>query len=304
MLVVGSLNEDLRLQTPTVPAAGETVLGGPHDWGLGGKGSNQAIAAARYGATVAMIGRVGDDAGGEKFRAAFSDEGIDSALLGTSRDAATGLALIVLEPSGENRIIVSSGANLQLTADDVTAAGEHVAGAAVVLAQLEIPLAAVQAAFDVADGTTVLNAAPAQTLPAELLAATDVLVVNEVELAMIAGLDGAAAVADVESIVEAGRGIAGPSRVIVTRGAAGAVIVEDGAPTEVSAPAVDAIDTTGAGDCFCGVLAAALAEGAGIREAVRSAVRAASLAATRLGAAEAMPRRDELSYAVIPGTPG
>ncbi|MDQ6657670.1 MAG: ribokinase [Actinomycetota bacterium] len=294
VLVVGSLNEDLRLRTPMVPAAGETVLGGPHDWGLGGKGSNQAIAAARYGATVAMIGRLGDDAGGKKIRLAFQEEGIDTALLGTSTEAATGLALIVLEPSGENRIIVSSGANLQLTVADVTAAGERVAGADVVLAQLEIPLEVVQAAFDGARGTTVLNAAPARELPAELLAATNVLVVNEVELAMIAGLAGARGVADVPAIVDACRAIAGPATVIVTRGAAGFVVVDATGPTEVPAPKVDAIDTTGAGDCFCGVLAAALAEGTEMHEAAKIAVRAASLAATRLGAAEGMPRRDEL----------
>ncbi|MDQ2848805.1 MAG: ribokinase [Actinomycetota bacterium] len=294
VLVVGSLNEDLRLRTPTVPAAGETVLGGPHDWGLGGKGSNQAIAAARYGATVAMIGLLGDDAGAEKIRAAFDAEGIDTTLLGTSTDAATGLALIVLEPSGENRIIVSAGANLQLTVAGVTAASDRVAGAAVVLAQLEIPLPVVQAAFDNARGTTVLNAAPAQQLPAELLAATEVLVVNEGELAMIAGLAGAASVAGVPAIVGACGGIVGPSTVIVTRGAAGAVVVDAAGPTEVPAPQVDAIDTTGAGDCFCGVLAASLAEGVEIHQAAMIAVRAASLAATRLGAAEGMPRRDEL----------
>ncbi|WP_029135565.1 ribokinase [Nakamurella lactea] len=294
VVVVGSLNEDLRVRTPSVPAAGETVLGGPHDWGLGGKGSNQAIAAARFGADVAMIGRLGDDAGGGKIRAAFADEGIDGALLGTSDDAATGLALIILEPSGENRIIVSSGANLQVSPVDVTAGDDVVAAAAVLLAQLEIPLPAVQAAFDAASGITVLNAAPARALPAELLAATAVLVVNEVELAMIAGLSGAREVADADAIVAAVRTIDGPAAVIVTRGAAGALLVDGVDVTEFPAPKVDAIDTTGAGDCFCGVFAAALAEGMTRADAAAVAVKAASLAASRQGAAEGMPRRAEI----------
>lgn len=294
VLVVGSLNEDLRVRTPSVPAAGETVLGGPHEWGLGGKGSNQAIAAARYGAAVAMIGRLGDDAGAAKIRGVFADEGIADELLSTSEDAGTGLALIILEPSGENRIIVSSGANLQVSVDQVSNGSARLAEAAVVLAQLEIPLEAVLAAFRAASGVTVLNAAPATALPPELLAATGVLVVNEVELAMIAGLSGAGDVADREAIVAAVRGVEGPPAVIVTRGAAGAILIDGDDVSEIPAPKVDAVDTTGAGDCFCGVFAGALAEGQSRAEAAAIAVRAASLAATRFGAAEGMPRRHEI----------
>ncbi len=183
-----------------------------------------------------------------------------------------------------------------MTVADVTAAAEQVRGAAVVLAQLEIPVEVVQAAFDTAVGTTVLNAAPARSLPAGLLAVTDVLVVNEIELAMTAGLPEGEQATDAEAIVVACRSISGPGAVIVTRGRAGAVVV-DGRVTEIPAPEVEAIDTTGAGDCFCGVLAGALAEGADLLDAAEVAVRAASLAVSRQGAAEGMPRRDEVDAA-------
>ncbi|WP_353650791.1 ribokinase [Nakamurella sp. A5-74] len=298
VLVVGSLNEDLRLRTPTVPAAGETVLGGPHDWGLGGKGSNQAIAAARFGADVGMLGRLGDDAGGAKIRRVFADEGIDTELLGTSDDAGTGLALIVLEPSGENRIIVSSGANLQVTPADIDAAAEAVRSAAVVLCQLEIPLETVAATFELAGGTRILNSAPARSLPETLLGATDVLVANEIELAMLAHLAGADDVAEPDQIVRAARSITGTRTVIVTRGAAGAMVITDDDVLYIPAPKITVADTTGAGDCFCGVLAGAIAEGTSVQDAARIAVRAASLAASREGAAEGMPRRSDIDAAV------
>jgi ribokinase len=154
----------------------------------------------------------------------------------------------------------------------------------VVLAQQEIPVDVVQSAFDTADGTTVPNAAPAWSLPDGPLCRTDVLVVNEIELAMTAGLPGGEPVVDVDAIAAVCRSITGPGAVIVTRGRAGAVMVDDGRATAIPAPEVDAIDTTGAGDCFCGVVAGALAEGDDLLEAARVAVRAAALAASRLGA--------------------
>jgi len=179
---------------------------------------------------------------------------------------------------------------------DVTGAAEQVRGAAVVLAQLEIPVDVVHAAFDTANGTTVLNAAPARTLPDGLLAAPNVLVVNEIELAMTAGLRGREPT-DMAAILAACRSIPGPGAVIVTRGRPGAVVVDDGRATEIPASEVDAIDTAGAGDCFCGVLPGALAEGEDLLDAARVAVRAASLAVSRQGAAEGMPRRDEINAA-------
>ena len=177
----------------------------------------------------------------------------------------------------------------------MTGAAEQVRGAAVVLAQLEISVDVVQA-VDIAGGTTVLNAAPARTLPVGLLAATNVLVVNGIELAMTAGLRGREPT-DVAAILAACRSIPGPGAVIVTRGRPGAVVVDDGRATEIPAPEVDAIDTAGAGDCFCGVLAGALAEGEDLLDAARVAVRAASLAASRLGAAEGIPRWYEINAA-------
>lgn len=278
--MVGSLNEDLRLRTRTVPAAGETVLGDP-DWRLGGEGSDQAIAAARYGAAMLMIGRLGVDAGaevprcvrgrGDRLRTAEHQHG-GRDRLGADRAGAGGG-----EPN-HRRL----RANLTLTVADVTGAAEQVRGAAVVLAQMEIPVDVVQAPFDIAGGTTVLNAAPARTLPVGLLAATNVLVVNGIELAMTTGLRGREPT-DVAAILAACRSIPGPGAVIVTRGRPGAVVVDDGRATEIPAPEVDAIDTAGAGDCFCGVLAGALAEGEDLLDAARVAVRAASRAASRLG---------------------
>lgn len=297
MLIVGSLNQDLRLPTPEVPRAGETVLGGPHSWGIGGKGNNQAVAAARFDAAVTMVGRVGDDAGGRRIRQVLADEGVDT---GHLLDGAqpTGLALIVLEPSGENRIIVSPGANGELSPQQLANAASNLADAAVVLAQLEIDPEVVLSAFRLAGGVTVLNAAPARQLSADLLAATSVLVVNEGELAALAGVGDASAVSDLPAIVAASEQLSGPESIVVTRGAAGAVVIDRiGAGTEpltIPAPAVAVVDTTGAGDCFCGVLAAALSGGAELADAAAVAVRAASVAATRSGAAEAMPYRREI----------
>ncbi|NNG37077.1 ribokinase [Nakamurella aerolata] len=330
VVVVGSLNEDLRLPTPAVPRAGETVLGGPHSWGIGGKGNNQAVAAARFDAAVTMLGRVGNDAGGRRIRQVLDGEGVDTQHL-LDGEQPTGLALIILEPSGENRIIVSPGANGELVPAQLEQASSVLADAAVVLAQLEIDPEMVLAAFRATTGTTVLNAAPARQVSAELLAATSVLVVNEGELAALAGRPDASAVADVDAVVAAAAGVSGPDHIVVTRGAAGAVVIDrteshrtrpdqldpdqpdpdqpdpdqpgvgrpdpertDVRPLVIPAPAVTVVDTTGAGDCFCGVLAAALSAGAGMADAAGLAVRAASIAATRSGAAEAMPYRREV----------
>lgn len=325
VVVVGSLNQDLRLPTPAVPRAGETVLGGPHSWGIGGKGNNQAVAASRFDAAVTMLGRVGNDAGGRRIRQVLDDEGVDTQHL-LDGEQPTGLALIILEPSGENRIIVSPGANGELVPAQLEQASSVLADAAVVLAQLEIDPEMVLAGFRAATGTTVLNAAPARQVSAELLAATSVLVVNEGELAALAGRPDASAVADVDAVVAAAAGVSGPDHIVVTRGAAGAVVIDrteshrtdpgrpdsdqsdpdqpgggrpdpertDARPLVIPAPAVTVVDTTGAGDCFCGVLAAALSAGAGMADAAGLAVRAASIAATRSGAAEAMPYRREV----------
>jgi len=216
--VVGSLNEDLRLRTRTVPAAGETVLGDP-DWRLGGEGSDQAIAAARYGAAMLMIGRLGVDAGaevprcvrgrGDRLRTAEHQHG-GRDRLGADRAGAGGG-----EPN-HRRL----RANLTLTGADVTGAAEQGRGAAVVLAQMEIPVDVVQAPFDTANGTTVLNVAPARSLPVGLLAAPNVLVVNGIELAMTTGLRGREPT-DVAAILAACRSIPGPGAVIVTRGRPG-----------------------------------------------------------------------------------
>jgi ribokinase len=250
---------------------------------LGGKGQNQAVAAARAGASTAFIGALGDDAFGSSIRAGLLADGI-----GTSGvrevGAPTGTALIAVDDSGENTIIVEAGANALLELRDPDAAA--IAAADVLVLQLEIPLAtaAHAAALARAAGTRVLlNAAPIRELPAELLANTDILVVNELEGEFLARDR------DVSSLAPV---------VIVTLGAAGAVAYRAEEPeVRVPAPAVSAVDATGAGDTFCGALAARLAEAAPLADALRFAVAAASLSVQKAGAVPSIPMRGEIERA-------
>ena len=265
------------------PAPGETVLGGDRTDLPGGKGANQAVAAARLGNEVALIGRVGADDAGRGLRAGLEAEGVGVAHLRADPDAPSGVALIAIAPDGENTIIVSPGANARVGADDVAAAAEVLAGAAVTLVQLEIPEPAVRAAAQAAGGILVLNPAPARAIDHGVLARVDVLVPNRGELALLGGPGEPAAVA---------RSLAGPGAVVVTLGGEGALVVEGDRVEHVSARDVDVVDTTGAGDAFCGALADALGRGATVVEAARWAVAAAALSVTRLGAQGGMPTRE------------
>jgi ribokinase len=297
--VVGSLNEDVLVAVDRLPGRGETVVGHAVELAPGGKGANQAAAAARLGPGVAMVGRVGDDEAGERQRAALAALGVDVALVRTTPREPTGSATIPVEDgSGENLIVVVPGANAALGPADVEV--DAVRRADVVLLQLEVPLPAVQAAAAAATGRVVLTPAPPRPLPAALLERVDVLVPNEHELVALAGARpgprGAAELAELARGVTRGA-------VVVTRGAEGALVVlPDGRVLEQPAPAVGAVDTTGAGDCFCGALAQALAGGAELPAAVRFAVAAAALSTTGPGARGALP--DEAAVrALLPRVP-
>jgi ribokinase len=258
--VVGSLNLDLVIRVPGLPGPGETVTGGDLFTNPGGKGANQAVAAARLGRRVAMVGRVGDDQAGRDLLASLEADGVDTAQVRTIAGVPSGTAFITVSEDGENQIVVSPGANARLAPDDVAAA-----------------LAA--------GGTVVLNPAPVRPLTAGLLGRVDVLVPNRVELAQLAG--GPVPGTVEEAVRLAGR-LAARS-VVVTLGADGALVVEAGQHGHVPAVPVRAVDTTAAGDAFCGGLADALAAGATLRDAARRAVRVAAAACTRQGAQASLP---------------
>ena len=297
--MVGSLNQDLVIRVPRHPEPGETVLGTEHFTGMGGKGANQAVAAARLGARVAMIGCLGADAAGDEMMRGLDDAGVDTSHVRRSSEAMTGLAVISVDEHAENAIVVSPGANATLRASDVDAASAALAPADVTLAQLEVPLAAVGAAARLAGGLFVLNPAPAPLRPLrmELLDLVDVLVPNRSELASLAGSDG---LDDVRSVVAAVVALPYTGTVVVTLGAAGALVVEGRDIVEITPPDVEPVDTTGAGDAFCGALAESLARGEPIEAAARWGVFAGAHAVTAIGAQPAMPTRDDVA-ALIKG---
>lgn len=288
--VVGSANLDIVTPVPRHPVAGETVLGGDHRQIPGGKGANQAVAAARLGHEVFFVGRVGDDAPGQTLRASLIDAGVNVDHLTITPDTPSGIATISVGPDGENSIVVSPGANGRLSPNDIAAASDVLSSAAVTLLQLEVPLEAVQAAATTAAGTVILNPAPAADLPAGLLDAVDVLVPNETELAFLAG-------ADVPESPEQAAALAGQlpnHHVVVTLGAQGAMNVAGGSATHVPAPQVVPVDTTAAGDSFCGALAGVIAEGGDLQSAVEWAVQVGAVATLRAGAQPSLPTRDEV----------
>lgn len=279
--VLGSANLDLVVRTGRRPATGETVLGTGYAEYPGGKGLNQAVAAARSGARTAFVGAIGDDDAGRRLRAVAVEAGIDVSRLQVRAGSPTGRAVITVSDDGDNSIIVVPGANSLVEPE--------IPPCRVLTAQLEIPPEVVMSAFTVARaaGTrTVLNPAPAADLAPGLLAVTDVIVPNEHEVDLIGGLD-----------LLLGRGV---STIIVTLGAGGVEVTDarlDDTPQKWHAEAFTArsVDTTGAGDAFCGALAARLAAGDELGEAVRWASAAGSLATTRHGAVPSLPHREAIT---------
>lgn len=297
--VVGSCNIDLVVRAPRIPVAGETILGGPFFTGPGGKGANQATGAARLGADVTFVAKLGRDAFGDQAAANLEREGVRPEYVQRTAKAATGVAFIVVDDAGENMIIVASGANAQLSPADVDAAGPALVGADVALFQLESPLATVIHAASMARAAgvkVILNPAPGRRLEPELLATVDVLTPNETELQRITEMP----VETLTQIELAARTLLmqGVKTVVVTLGAKGALAVTSAGARYVPAYQVEVVDTTGAGDAFNGALAVALAEGQPLVDAVAFANAAAALQVMKSGAAAAMPRRAEVEALV------
>lgn len=279
VVVVGSANLDLVARTARLPGPGETVTGSDYMEACGGKGVNQAIAAARAGARVAFVGAVGSDHAGEVLRAALVADGVDVAHLATVA-APTGRALIGVADSGENSIIVVPGANHALGPDHVAAARAVLASARVVLAQLEVPITVVVAAMAAAapGATRMLNPAPAVPLPAALLASLDLIAPNEHEVGLLGGVDALRR--------------AGVARVVVTEGSRGARLVDADGERRIPPCPARPVDTTGAGDAFCGYVAARLAAGDEVERALRAGSAAGALATETPGAVPSLPKWD------------
>ncbi|MBR5519978.1 MAG: ribokinase [Clostridia bacterium] len=298
--VVGSANVDLTVFTSVVPRAGETVLGETFQMSIGGKGTNQATAARRAGSEVTMVTKVGDDSLAEFLRSHYRSEGIDTRYVATVPDCATGTATIIVDTnSGENRIVVASGANAAIGEADCFAAEAAIAEADALVLQLEIAPQAALAAAKLAKRhgkLCILNPAPAAKLPKELFACTDYFTPNETEAEFYTGI----AIQTIDDAFRAGKALLelGIGCAVITLGALGAVLVREDLCVHVPTIAVEAVDTTGAGDCFNGVLAVALAEGLDEVAAVRRAAIAASLAVGVRGAAVSCPTRAAIDAAL------
>ena len=276
VVIVGSANLDLVARTLRLPKPGETVTGSNYFEFCGGKGANQAIAAARAGANTAFIGALGNDHAGETLRVAFKHDDVDiSAVRFVSEP--TGRALIGVSDDGENSIIVVPGANHAITIGDVERNTKIISSAKVLLCQLEVPLEVVQRAFELAgeNSIRILNPAPAQSLSKELLQLVDVITPNEHEMQLLGGS---------EALLKCG-----VKTIVVTQGARGALMITEKGETRIPPFEVDPVDSTGAGDAFCGMLAARLAIGESIQNALKAAVVSGALATLTEGAVPSLP---------------
>lgn len=288
---------DLVVRAPRLPVPGETIAGGPFRTSPGGKGANQAVAAARMDAAVSFVGRVGADPYGSELRSVLSREGVDLTALRATAGESTGVALItVAEDSAENTIVVVGGANTKLTPEDIAGVSGFIRLADVLLMQLEVPVPSVVAAAKIAHlsgRTVVLNAAPARDLPDELLGAVDVLVVNAGEAAYLAGMSPEIPLHEQDPVGMARLLLErGPGAVVVTLGAEGAIVAEGETVRRARSIEIEAVDTVGAGDAFCGCLAAMLAEGKSLVDAAKVGCVAGALAATKVGAIPSLPQRE------------
>lgn len=293
--VVGSINMDLVFRTGRMPAVGETIHGHAFHQIPGGKGANQAVAAARLGGSVRFVGSIGDDGFGAESLRTLAAEGIDLAHVRTVRQAPTGTAGIFVADDGSNSIVVVAGANGQLDVAQVDAAVDAITAAQLLICQLETPLPTVTHAIGIAHARGVpvmLNPAPAQALDDELLRRVDYLIVNETEAAQLSGID----VSDHAAAVRASQALLarGARAVLLTMGEHGVHVSQAGSHEHLPAIAVRVVDTTAAGDTFVGAFAVAIARGLTARDAGAEAQYAAALAVTRLGAQPSIPRRADV----------
>jgi ribokinase len=295
IVVIGSLNTDLVIKTPRLPAPGETLHGEELRTIPGGKGANQAAAAARLGAWVAMVGRVGRDEFGPRLVDNLAHLCVNTDHIHVDPQASTGVALIMVDEQGENTILLSPGANGQVCRADVDAASPILAQAKMLLLQLEIPMDTVQYALEKAnqmDLKVILNPAPARPIGSELLSRVDVLVPNKTELQLLSGMpigDDDEIRQAAQSLLEKGVGI-----VVVTLGERGALLVTPEDTIMSPGIAVDVVDTTAAGDAFIGALATAMVRDMPLPETIRFANCAGALATTRFGAQPSLPSADEV----------
>jgi ribokinase len=303
--VVGSVNADMVVQAARLPVAGETVTGGRLLLAAGGKGANQAVSAARLGAEVTLVAKVGRDPFGESAVSGFRREGICTDFILIDETGPTGVALITVDELGENQIAVASGANESISSGDIDQCGDAIRRADFLLLQLEIPLPTVERAAQIAADAgvpVILDPAPARRLPDALLKIVEYLTPNEAEAAQLTGItidDESSARVAADRLLAAG-----PRNVIVTLGAAGALLTTPGGTSLVPSPAVSAVDSTAAGDAFNGALAWALGRELSPEEGVRLACLAGALSTTRPGAQPSLPTADELRRFAAERAPG
>lgn len=295
ILVVGSSNTDMVIKTHHFPAPGETILGGRFLMNAGGKGANQAVAAARLGGVVTFVGKIGDDIFGKQAVQQLNVEGINVDFVAVDPENPSGVALITVDQKGENSIVVASGSNGTLSPDDFDKALAELNESEFVLMQLEIPVPTVEYIARIAaqkQKKVILNPAPAVVLSDELLQNLYLITPNETEAELLTGIK----VSDEQSSLKAATLLheKGVEVVIITLGAAGAFLLSNGKPEIISAPRVEAVDSTAAGDTFNGALVVALSEGKTIPEAIVFANKAASISVTRFGAQSSVPYRIEI----------
>ena len=297
IVVIGSSNTDMVIRCPRMPRPGETVLGGEFMMNQGGKGANQAVAAAKLGGDVTFVAKVGDDVFGRQTVQGLRDVNVDISQVSVSDIYPSGVALINVDANGENSISVASGANAALGIADIDRAADIIASASVVLMQLETPLDTIMYAARLAKShgvTVVLNPAPAplQPLPDELLRNVDIIIPNKTEAEIISGVAIDAPGSEIkaaDALVAKGIGTA-----IITLGSKGALLCRGGVYELIPALKVEAVDTTAAGDTFCGAFCVALTEGRDMRSAIEFGNRAAAISVTRQGAQQSTPTRSEL----------
>lgn len=300
IVIVGSSNTDMVVKADHLPAPGETILGGTFFMTQGGKGANQAVAAARLNGQVTFIAKVGTDVFGRLSVQLYKEDGINTSYITTDENSPSGVALITVDEHGENCIAVAPGANGTLSVDDISKAQAVFEKASIILMQLEIPLETVEYVAKLAEQSNVklvLNPAPARTLSDELLSKVSIITPNTKEAEMLTGIK----ITDIDSAEEAAKTLAGKGieTVIITMGGNGALIFHNNTYEVVPASKVKAVDTTAAGDVFNGALVVAISEGKDMIEAVRFANAAAAISVTRLGAQASAPRRDEAEALII-----
>lgn len=292
--VVGSSNIDLISKVPRLPKLGETMMGHTFHMGYGGKGANQAVMAAKLGAQVAMVTKLGKDVFGADTLKNYQAQGIDTTWVLFDEKAASGVAPIFVDDNAQNFIVIIPGANMELSPADVQKASSAITNAALLICQLEVPVESTLEAFRIAKAagvTTILNPAPAAPLPDELLQLSDIIAPNETETEQLTGLS----VTTIEDAAKAARALLqrGPRTVILTLGERGALLVDADSIESIAPIKVKAVDPTGAGDSFIGSLAVFLGEGLDLRSAIRRANAVAALSVTKIGTQTSFPNRGE-----------